>query len=976
MKGKKTGLKITFIALAALSVLLAAADVVVFGVIGKDFISAAIAGTGAEKGSVESKEKGAQLVKKISEEGTVLLKNENKALPLNIEENNKVNVFGYTAIDNAWVFTGVGSGSCKSDPNDRVGLLGGLEKAGFEYNKDIIEAYKEAIPTKDDWMSMNQNGKIIQPDKSFYTEEMIRDAKQFSDTAIVVLSRNSGENVGEVPNFQRDYLTGEVDNSRSYLQIAKKEEEMLEIVKSNFSKVIVILNTTNNMQCDFLRDENIQAALYCGPTGLNGAEGVANLLKGKTDAVDADGNKVETLLSPSGHLTDTLGADYTSEPAYANYRINKSDSKNFNCGSIVYQEGIYFGYRWYETAYQEGYISNYDDAVIYSFGHGLSYTDFSWKVKESEKITDKITEKTTLKYTVTVTNTGDYPGKDVVQMYYSAPYINGEIEKSAINLADFAKTSTLLPGESQDVTLETSFYDMASYDCYDANKDGHKGYELDKGDYYISFRTDCHNLKETSSQNEFKYTLDETLDIDKDPTTNSDVINRFTGEDAYASVAIDGSDVGINETYLSRANFASTIKTKQSKLPSDISKINKGRLYQTGANNQEEMPVFSKESNLRLITKQDGSSATLAELNSGKDLKYNDKLIDELMSDLNGEKWTLLLDQLSKAEAKSLVECSGFGSNAIESIGKTKTLDFDGPSGFNENTQKIAEDKSSWTSYPAECVIGCTYNEQLANEIGKSVAFEANASKISGWYAPGVNLHRSNYNGRNFENYSEDPIVSGRLAAATIDGAKSGNLYCYLKHFILSEEGDNPKGTETWLTEQTLREQYMKPFEIGVKRGANAIMSSFSRLGCVWSGANYDLLTSILRDEWGFKGSVVTDWSSGDDIMNTQKGVLAGNDLWLNPMTNNGKPLNVNDATQMYCAKNAVKNNLITYLSTYVYSRDYSDDNNPYKVESGIKTASEVSEWWIPTLISIQVVIGLGCIATGLLYFLPKKKKE
>ena len=273
----KTKKKIIFSALTVLSAIAVAGNIVCFGVLGVDFISSAIAGTGANKIDEETAKKGAELVKKISEDGTVLLKNENHTLPLNIQENNKVNVFGYTSIDNGWVFTGVGSGSCKPDPEKRVGILKGLENAGFEYNKNLAEKYKQAIPTSDPYLSMNKNGYILQPATSFYTDELINEAKSFSDTAIVVLSRISGENVGEIPSVSKDYLSNETDTTRTYLDLSKKEEEMLNIVKNNFSKVIVLLNTTNNMQCDFLKDDKIGAALYCGPTGLCGTESVANL---------------------------------------------------------------------------------------------------------------------------------------------------------------------------------------------------------------------------------------------------------------------------------------------------------------------------------------------------------------------------------------------------------------------------------------------------------------------------------------------------------------------------------------------------------------------------------------------------------------------------------------------------------------------------------------------------------------------------
>ena len=460
----KTKKKIIFSALTVLSAIAVAGNIVCFGVLGVDFISSAIAGTGANKIDEETAKKGAELVKKISEDGTVLLKNENHTLPLNIQENNKVNVFGYTSIDNGWVFTGVGSGSCKPDPEKRVGILKGLENAGFEYNKNLAEKYKQAIPTSDPYLSMNKNGYILQPATSFYTDELINEAKSFSDTAIVVLSRISGENVGEIPSVSKDYLSNETDTTRTYLDLSKKEEEMLNIVKNNFSKVIVLLNTTNNMQCDFLKDDKIGAALYCGPTGLCGTESVANLLAGQKVITNEKGEKETIKISPSGKLADTYASDFSSEPVFANKYVR---NKSATGGNIVYQEDIYFGYRWYETANEMGFFDSlehgYDSAVIYPFGYGLSYTDFAWKVTNvSLPSGSSLTKDSKIEIEVNVKNIGEYPGKDVVELYFKAPYISGGIEKSSIVLGDFAKTSLLQPNESQNVTLSISAYDMSS----------------------------------------------------------------------------------------------------------------------------------------------------------------------------------------------------------------------------------------------------------------------------------------------------------------------------------------------------------------------------------------------------------------------------------------------------------------------------------------------------------------------------------
>lgn len=963
-----------FASLLVLSSTIIVGNILVYNVFGKDFINSAIVGNAASGGNEETEKLGADLVRKISESGTVLLKNNNSTLPLNIKKNKKINVFGYTALDNAWVFTGVGSGSCKPDPEKRVGILSGLEKAGFEYNAEIIEKYKEAIPTSDPWMSMNQNGKIIQPEANFYTTELIENAKEFSDTALVVLSRITGENCGEIPITSNDYLTGESDSTRTYLDLSKKEEDMLDIVKNNFDKVIVLLNTTNNMQCGFLDDDKIDAALYCGPTGLCGAESVANLLAGqKTIINEEDGSEEVVLISPSGKLADTYAYDYSSEPVYANRFIT---NKSTTGGNIVYQENIYFGYRWYETADQEGFFdgleNGYASSVIYPFGYGLSYTEFSWDVRSvSLAEGSNLAEDSSIDIIVRVKNIGKYPGRDVVQLYYSAPYYAGEIEKSAVNLGDFVKTPVLNPEEYIDVKLSIDAYTMSSYDCYDKNNNGNFGYELDSGTYTLSLRTDSHTLKDIN-RNVIKYNVDKDILIKTDPKTNYSVINRFTGDDAYAGVSIDGSNVGLNEVYLSRSDFLETFKDRPSNLPKDETAVIKGRQYCTSANSQDEMPEFSIDKGLNIVTKKDGSKASLEELRSGSNLIFNDDLVDELTSDYESQLWDDLVKQASKEEVKTLVERSGFGSQPIYSIGKPKTLDFDGPSGFNENTQTVVEDKSMWTSYPAECLIGCTFDVELAHEIGKSMAYEASKCGINGWYAPGVNLHRSNFNGRNYEYYSEDPYISGKLASATIMGAKSGGLYCYLKHFAVSEEGDNPKGVDTWITEQTLREIYLKPFEIAVKSGANGIMTAFNRIGPVWAGACYDLCTEILRNEWGFIGSVVTDWSSGDNIMNTQFGVQAGNDLWLNPLNNNGKPLDTEDPTQMYCAQLALKHNLYTYLDTYRYARDYTGDDD-YSVEAGVIGAGDIEDWVTPRIISIDVVV-FSCLLLSALYLFEPRK--
>lgn len=430
----------------------------------------------------------------------------------------------------------------------------------------------------------------------------------------------------------------------------------------------------------------------------------------------------------------------------------------------------------------------------------------------------------------------------------------------------------------------------------------------------------------------------------------------------------------MNCKYLSRSDFASTYTDRQIQLPTDNERLAKGRAYKTGAVDQEEMPTFGVDKGLYLVTKEDGTKATSSELSDRKNLKYNDDLIDRLTSDYNSSLWDDLVSQASTSEVRALVEKSGFGSAAIESIGKPSTLDFDGPSGFNENTQKIAEDKSNWTSYPPECVIGCSWNVELANEIGKSMAFEASKSGINGWYAPGVNLHRSNFNGRNYEYYSEDPRISGKLASATITGAKSGGLYCYLKHFVVSEEGDNPKGVDTWLTEQNLRENYLKPFEMAVKSGANAIMTAFGRVGCVWAGASYDLLTEILRNEWGFKGNVTTDFGQKQgSLMEPQLAYEAGTTMFCTSGAGFANYLKGIDITKDY--------KIMSNMREAIHRNLYNFANSA--AMNGMTSSSKVVPvrvWYQNALLGLEIgsgiILGLSLLMLGLqLYFISKEKE-
>ena len=737
------------------------------------------------------------------------------------------------------------------------------------------------------------------------------------------------------------------------------------------------------MHLNCLNDSKVDSAIYVGLTGQSMAAAIPEVLWGYTK--DKEGNK--TLVSPSGKVTDLYSYEPNTSPSFANHVKDNNH--------IQYLEDIYYGYKWYETADAEGYWDNidnqwgkgYDGVVQYPFGYGLSYTDFKWEItKLSLDEGSELTKYSEISVEVAVTNIGNYPGKDVVELYVTPPYYEGGIEKAHVNLMAFAKTILLHPNQTQYLTLSFDTYDMASYDCYDKNNNGNARYELDKGIYQVKLMTDSHNLKKceanslTIENNIIEYYVGtDGIHYNMDPSTKQIVKNRMTGDTAYSGVPIDGSTVGAETSYLSRKDNFANFPTSHAKAPTNSSMVNQAATYFNNIYDDATMPTTGVDSGLRLVTKEDGSPASEDDLNgkTGAKLVINEELFKDL-ANYNSATWDTLLDQMSLDELKNLVENSGFKIPAATSIGKPKVLDTDGPAGFNSNVLSVDNNAASqWTAYPSQTLIGCSWDQQIAYRMGLSMGVEAQATGISGWYAPGVNLHRSPYTARNFEYYSEDAVLSGKLAAEVIRGAKTNGLYCYLKHYALSEPGQNPSNLNTWVTEQNLRENYLKPFEIAVKEGeSNAIMSAFNRIGGNWAGASYPCLTQILRSEWGFKGTVITDYSAGGAIggMNPRQGVRAGNDMWLNPSTTNNNPLDKTNAVDMYCARKAVKNILFTYVDTYVYAQTHdAGDDDRYSVEVGIKTVTAVFEWWKPVLFTVD---GISVLFMALAVFLMFKKKN
>lgn len=749
-----------------------------------------------------------EVTEQIEEEGLVLLRNENKALPMT---ETKANVFGFAS--DAIIYGGSGSGA--ADESKNVNLSTALENVGIEVNEELAEFYK----TKND-EAKAKNGVTIalsdysvkEPSVEDYENGLLENAKEFSDTAIVVFGRAGGEGA-DMPMDMGAYEGG--TEGRHYMELTENEEAMFDMVKENFEKVIVLINSSSSMELGFLENEKVDAAMWIGGPGSVGLQGVANALCGE--------------VNPSGRLVDTYAYDATSSPAYMNigdFTYTGTEHENGGMlGGVVpykfmnYQEGIYVGYRYYETAAQDGYI-NYDETVQYPFGYGLSYTTFEQKMGALS------TEGDAVSVDVTVTNTGNVPGKEVVQLYYTPPYTKGGIEKSHVVLAAFDKTEELKPGESQTLTLSFQKEDMASYDYKEA-----KAYVLEKGDYVIKLMKNSHDVIDQRT-----YKVNET------------VVNR---ESDLVEATNQFDDVAGDIAYVSRADWAGTMPKEKAKdqVPSE-------EVLKALQNTEVETDPDAED----IVFKKHGLT-----LKDVKGLEYDDP------------KWEQLLEQLSIQDMEQLIGMSGWQSVRIGSVGKPEVLDVDGPAGLNGLING-----TKGNQYTSAVVVGSTWNTKLPEEFGKALGDEAYANKVSGIYGPAMNIHRTPFSGRNFEYYSEDGLLSGKMGAAMVRGCNEKNVYTYIKHFALNDQETNAIGGANWCNEQAMRELYLKPFELSVKEGkSKAIMTTWSRVGATWAGASKPLLQNVLRDEWGFEGFVITDNAMMGDFQNADQGIAAGNDMML-----------------------------------------------------------------------------------------------
>ena len=797
---------------------------------------------------------------KLAEEGFVLLKNENAALPMN--KGARISVFSKNSVNLSYG----GSGSGGFDTSNNKNLYESLNDAGFVTNPTLKRFYEssQSGPVRTANSSDLDNGdnqKIATAEtpQSKYTDAVKNSYADYSDAALVVITRIGGEGF-DLPRYQGD-SEGAVSPDSHYLELDQNEIDLLTAVTDGtFKRVVVVFNTPSSFEATFLKDsayaafaDKIDAAVWIGFTGSNGITALGEILNGD--------------VNPSGRLVDTWAADFTKNPSFVNFGTGclPDTTDKYDGGmyySVDYEEGIYVGYRYYETRGETDGEDWYNANVVYPFGYGLSYTTFDWTVGDASA--SEIELGTTITVPVTVKNTGSVAGKDVVQLYASAPYTLGGIEKAHKVLVGFAKTKLLQPGESETVTVSFDPYSAASYDYRDANSNGFSGYELEAGEYTLYVSRNAHESEKAIALN-----LAADVQIGTDPTTDSEVVNRYTDSENFLD-----SDWQL-DAMLSRADWEGTWPTPQTAQQH----AGTDRLYEEIRSEEhnnptdfdsEEYPWFGEEPTL-----------TLRDLLPSAEAEGYEPVVS-----YDDERWEELMMGCDEEEMIALINNGAYHTLAMESVGLPATIHGDGPSGFTCFMSK--EQVNGTCQYVSEPVMASTWNINLMNELGEAIGEEgtigdkATGQPYSSIYAPGVNIHRSPFGGRCSEYFSEDPFISGMMGAAEVQGIQSRGVLPTVKHFVANEQETHRSigGDLSWLSEQALREIYLKPFEYTVKLGeTRGIMTSFNRIGTRWTGGDYRLLTEILRNEWGFNGLVICDFNTIPQYMIPRMMFYAGGSL-------------------------------------------------------------------------------------------------
>lgn len=896
--------------------------------------------------SDETVDQSRETIQKVGEEGFVLLEN-NGILPLTSDVTT-LNVFGWDSTNP--LYGGTGSGS--SDSSSAIGIIQSLQDAGYDTNESLTQMYIDYCEERPTIAMSAQDWTLPEPTADYYTDELMAEATEFSDTAVVVIGRSGGEGA-DLPTDMNAVINGtynvaeevsvmsenygytnatytnngdydDFDEGESYLELSNTEEAMLEIVCGSFDNVIVIINANNAMELNWVENyEQIGAVIYAPGAGATGFEALGEIISGT--------------VNPSGKTVDTFVKDLTQTPYYNNIGVNaytnvedlkeeiaEADSSyEGSIGFVNYAEGIYVGYKYYETAAEEGAI-NYDDYVQYPFGYGLSYTTFEQSIENFTDNGDSIS------FDVVVENTGDVAGKDVVEVYYTPPYTNGGIEKASANLINFEKTEELEPGASTTISFTINKEDMASYDSEGIKIEG-GGYILEAGDYQISLRSDSHTVLAEET-----FTVDSDIDYStegrsSDETTATNQFEDYSRGDFVQLSRADGFanyEEACGE--LSDEDYIMSDETRAA-VEENTFGIYDGTQYN---NEDDEMPTTEADNGLELY--------------------------DLVGVDYDDEQWDLLLDQLSFDDMSTLINVGGWQTAAIESVGKIATSDCDGPAGLNNFITG-----TYGTAYPSEVLMAQTWNKDLLYEVGESMGAEYDEAENYGWYGPAMNTHRSAFSGRNFEYYSEDGVLAGYLAASEINGAATKGVYSYIKHFALNDQENNRCSfLLTFASEQAIREIYLKPFEMAVKGfegTAQAVMSSFNWIGTEPSCANGNLLNNVLRDEWGFVGMVETDYDGSYGYMITDNSIRNGNDLMLGFSSAESNVLSDESATAVLAMRQASKNILYTIANSGYYA-----DENP---TGGISNMTKI-------FIGVDVVVAVILIAADTIVLLRWRKKK
>lgn len=872
----------------------------------------------------------------ILREGVTLLKNENGTLPL--EATSKISVFGQDSVDS--VYGGGGAGSI--DTSKAQSLMDAFEQAGFDVNPTLTEFYTTGAGKDYRKTSTDAYGKgtfaVNEVPASAYTDDVEKSFASYNDAAIVVIGRSGSES--------QDLPTDKLASGYTYLQLDDDERAMLKMASDNFDKVVVLLNTQNPMELADLEDDSIDAVMWIGSLGQTGAGGVAEALNGT--------------VNPSGHLPDTYAYDLKSAPSSANFGsyaiVNGTD--RFTSSYMAYAEGIYVGYRYYETRYEDVVLgnearSNYDytKQVAYPFGYGLSYTDFTWSDYSMKKADGGFD------ISVKVTNTGKTAGKDVVQLYMQSPYTDYDkangIEKASVELVGYAKTDTLKAGASETVTVHVDQESMKTYDSA-----GEGTYIMDAGDYYLAAGTDAHNALNNILAAKGKTTADGMTENGNAALAAKHTVHSQDNTTYAKSAATDEKisnqfdDVDLTTydnsfTYLSRSDWTGSWPATYADGKWTASqKFLDALTIDTAQSEPEQKPTT------------DTDNPSYGKLNASM-------LMD---TDYADESWSALIGQMSVKELDQLVRIGGYATKSVSSTQLPATTDKDGPAGIS-STLVGGE---SGMGYPSEIVIAATWNSDLAESFGKAIGEDSLALKVAVWYGPACNIHRNPYGGQAFEYFSEDSYLSGAMCAKVVAGAGSKGVVSTVKHFALNDQETNRMGGAIFANEQTIRQLYLRPFEMSVRDGgATAMMASMNRIGSRWTGGHKGLMTNTLRGEWGFNGFVVTDQASYSVFAyeDLREGLEAGTDLWLNTDAGLWK-LPDDDMTDGVIA------NMQRAAHNISYAISRSNAMNGLSANSKIVKVTPLWRWGVYALDGVVTVGAVALIAIATLQILRRRKRD